>query len=49
MDSSRPIRSNLFAPLYPTLSAMAAFSLEKGMVFVHQNSCAGVIAGVFFE
>jgi len=27
---------------------MAAFSLEKGLVFIDQNSSAGVIASVFF-
>jgi len=48
MDSTRPIRSYLFAPLYPIFSAKAAFSLKNGLVFIKQYSCAGIIAGVFF-
>jgi hypothetical protein len=48
MDSTRPNRSYLFAPLYPNSSDKAAFSLKKGLVFIEQHSCAGAIAGVFF-
>jgi hypothetical protein len=48
MDSTRPNRSYLFAPLYPISLDKAAFSLKKGLVFIEQYSCAGMIAGVFF-
>jgi hypothetical protein len=48
MDSTRPNRSYLFAPLYPSFSAKAAFSLKNGLVFINQYSCAGLTAGVFF-
>jgi hypothetical protein len=48
MDSTRPNRSYLFAPLSPNCSDKAAFSLKKGLVFIEQYSCAGMIAGVFF-
>jgi len=48
MDSTRPNRSYLFAPLYPNSLDKAAFSLKKGLVFIEQYSRAGMIAGVFF-
>jgi len=48
MNSRRPIRSLLPKPLNLIQSGEAAFSLENGLFFLKQYSCAGVIAGVFW-
>jgi hypothetical protein len=48
MNSRRPIRSSLLAPLHLTLSGMAAFSLKNGFAFDTQNSNAGTRAGIFY-
>ncbi|MBC7574658.1 MAG: hypothetical protein H7244_10010 [Herminiimonas sp.] len=47
MNSRRPIRSHLLAPLHLTLSGTAAFSLKNGFVFDNKNSSAGTCAGIF--
>jgi hypothetical protein len=49
MDSRRQNRSKLFAPLNPTSSVKAAFSLKNGLARLYPNSSAGMNAGVFFD
>jgi hypothetical protein len=49
MNSRRPNRSCLLAPLDLTRSGKAAFSLEKALPFLEWNSNAGTVASNFWQ